>query len=85
MKSLTIHNIDDDLEREIEKRAKCEGKSLNQTIKKLLRHALGMEYKSIKERREDFLDLFGTWNKDDLQSFNNAIKDFEQIDYTDWR
>lgn len=43
MKSITIHNIDDELEAIIREKSKKEGKSLNKIIQDLLRKALGIK------------------------------------------
>lgn len=41
MKSITIHGMDDEMDRQIREKAAAEGKSLNKTIKGLLEQALG--------------------------------------------
>lgn len=84
MKSITIHNLDDPLERRILERAKKEGKSLNKTIKILLAEALGIREKQSPENRDEFSDLFGSWSASDARSFMKAVKDFEKIDGRDW-
>jgi len=62
MKSLTIHNIDENLANEIKKIAQREGKSINQTVKTLLQKAL--ESGSDKDmKKTEFLDLFGVWTE----------------------
>lgn len=42
MKSITIHNVDDPLDRLLQERAKSQGMSLNKTIKFLLAESLGI-------------------------------------------
>jgi len=84
MKSITIHGIDKETEKMIKKRAKSDGKSVNKTVKGLLAKALGIEKKK-SDNREEFLDLFGIWTKDEEKSFFEAIKDLEQIHPEDWK
>ena len=83
MSSITIHKLDSDLEISIRKKAKENQESLNRTIQKLLRQALGLAKKP-NDYKNDFKDLFGKWSKKDLKKFEEAISDFEQIDYKDW-
>ena len=84
MKSITIHDLDDDLDEKIRTRAGKEGQSLNKTIKLLLGRALGVEERP-PDRREDFQDLLGTWSHADLEEFNRATEDFGEIDAMDWK
>lgn len=84
MKSITIHNLDDLLDRGIREKARFYGLSLNKTIKKLLEDSLG-----ISDRKHDnktlFEDLFGVWSKEDLREFERKTKNFEKIDPGDWK
>jgi plasmid stability protein len=84
MKSITIHNLDDPLNALIREKAKTEGLSLNNTIKKLLAEALGLEPKKGTGREKDFRDLFGVWSNKERQEFNKRISDLERIDQEDW-
>ncbi len=81
MKSITIHGMDDEMDRQIREKATAEGKSLNKTIKGLLEQALGGR----RSRREEFADLFGCWSAADLAEFEEATKDLRQIDLDDWK
>ena len=81
MKSITIHGMDDEMDRQIREKAAAEGKSLNKTIKGLLEQALGERC----SRREEFADLFGCWSAEELTAFERATKDLRQIDPGDWK
>jgi len=85
MKSITIHGLDETLDRLIRKRAKKHGKSLNKTIKRLLEESLGIHKKPNSDYREDFLDLFGIWSKKEAIQFMTNNKDLEKIDKEDWQ
>jgi len=84
MKSITIHNLDDPLNSLIREKAKNEGLSLNNTIKKLLAEALGLPLKKGEGRGKDFLDLFGVWSNEEVKEFNKQVGDLEKIDREDW-
>jgi len=84
MKSISIHGVDEETEKLIKKRAKTEGTSVNKVVKSLLAKALGLDRDKM-DNREEFMDLFGIWTKDDEKQFFEAIKDLEQIHPEDWQ
>lgn len=84
MKSITIHGLDETLDKLIRKRAKKHGSSLNKTIKRLLEESLGIHKRQNSDHRNDFLDLFGIWTKKNAEEFSYSIRDFEKIDKKDW-
>lgn len=85
MKSITIHDLDKQLDMMIRKRARKDGKSLNKTIKNILEESLGIKKVSGMTNRDEFMDLFGVWNKKDADEFENSVKDFKKIDKEDWK
>lgn len=85
MKSITIHGIDEPLERLIKSKAHSEGLSVNKTLKKLLEESLGVRSPERGAHRGDFHEFCGIWNEEDLTYFENATKDLRQIDPEDWR
>ena len=85
MKSITIHGIHDKMDKLIRNKANKHGLSLNKTIKNLLEQALGLQRQTNSDHRDDFLDLFGIWKKEDLKQFKQAIRDLEKIDARDWQ
>ena len=85
MKSITIHNLDDSMDSLIRKKATEEGLSLNKTIKKLLRQTLGLSKRETVNVHENYSDLFGTWDKKDIDEFNKNTADFEKIFEDDWK
>ncbi|MFH0975566.1 MAG: hypothetical protein V1874_07255 [Spirochaetota bacterium] len=84
MKSITIHNMDDSIESLIHEKAKSQKISLNKTIQILLKQALGLNLKKGSDHREEFLDLFAVWSKNDENEFNSKIKDLNKINKEDW-
>ena len=79
MKSITIHGIDEPLEKLIKSRAREEGLSINKTLKRLLEQSLGVKPNG-GDRRKDFEQFCGIWQKEDLADFTNRTKDMRQVD-----
>lgn len=84
MKSITIHGLDEEMEKLIKKRARSERKSINKIVKELLRSSLGLGVGK-KDNKNEFIDLFGIWTEDDEKSFAEAIKDLELVNPMDWK
>ena len=85
MKSITIHGLDDTLDRLIRKKAKKQGKSLNKTIKTLLEESLGIDKKKPSDNRDDFMDLFGIWTKQQAKQYLSTLTEFDIIDKEEWK
>jgi len=85
MKSITIHDLDDELDKEIREKAKIQEMSLNKTIKNLLKKALGLKSPAEPNHKDEFMDLFGVWSEEDFKEFTVSIEGFETIDPGDWR
>ncbi|MCA1792819.1 MAG: hypothetical protein ABR534_04395 [Desulfotignum sp.] len=85
MKSITIHGLEEPLWSLVKSKAEFEGLSLNKTIKKLLEKSLGISRPEENNRKNEFKQFLGCWSKTDLDEFNTAISDIEQINPKDWR
>ena len=85
MKSITMHKLDPLLARELEKRARAQGRSLNRTAQDLLRSALGLAESKGIDRTDSFKDLHGTWSEQDLIDFRERVVDLDRVDPADWR
>ena len=87
MKSLTIHGLDEQLEKLLKDKAKANGTSLNKTIKGLLEEALGIRVKFTSKpvHREYFSKFCGIWTESDLDEFKKVSKDLREIDAEDWQ
>ena len=83
MKSITIHNLDSDVAKAIEKIAKSTGLSQNKVIKRLLRKSLGML--ETQEQKADFSEFSGLWSEEEAREFEKTIKIFDQIDEELWQ
>lgn len=82
MTSITIHNLEPDLETHIRNQAREKGESLNKTIQRLLGEALGVA--SRDDSRSAFADLCGVWTQEDAQSFRRATSEFSQVHEEEW-
>lgn len=85
MKSITIHGLDDELDKEIRKKAKTQGISLNKTIKRLLTKALGLKSPTEPNHKDVFMDLFGVWSEEDYKEFTESIAEFKIVDPGEWK
>ena len=82
MKSITIHNLDPELGRMIERLAVAEGLSLNQQVKRLLHKALGGVVQTATPPR-DLNEFMGLWTRKEAEEFQAATE--RQIDPEDWK
>jgi hypothetical protein len=84
MKSFTIHKLDSALAESLERRAKREGKSVNQTVKILLSEKLGLCKAPPVDHRADFEDLAGAWSDAEARQFDERVKASRAVDPADW-
>jgi plasmid stability protein len=82
MKSISVHGIDEEMEKAIEERAKREGKSVNKIVKELIAKALGIGDKP-PDNRAEFADLCGVWTEAEAAEFLELIADLEVGDAKD--
>ena len=86
MKSLTIHGIDDALDRKLRNRARRQGMSLNKTAKALLGESLGtLRRPRLPNHADDFACFLGTWSKAEVKRQEDALAYSRQVDPEDWR
>ncbi len=83
MKSISVHGIDEEMEKAIEERAKSEGKSVNKIVKELIAKALGLDEKP-PDNRAAFADLCGVWTEAEAEEFLASLADLETADEKDW-
>lgn len=83
MKSITVHGIDDILEKKIIEKSKEFKLSQNRTVKKLLENSLSVKDKDAK--RKEFLTHFGKWTLEEKNEFDERIKDLETVNELDWK
>ncbi len=69
----------------LKEKAKKEGASVNATLLRILREALGFEKKTRTIVYDDLDHLAGTWSKKDYSEFQSKIDDFEKVDDKMWK
>lgn len=74
MKSLTIHDVDDEMADAIKDVAKKSGLSQDRLIKKLLRQSLNLS--KAPKSKQDFSEFSGLWTAAEKEAFERAISDF---------
>lgn len=84
MKSITIHGLDNVMDKLIREKAEKEGLSLNKTMKKLLRKALGIPEHG-EDHSQDFVEFLGQWSESDVEEFKKQTKDLNEVNIGDWQ
>jgi plasmid stability protein len=82
MKSITIHNLDDELYFRIRSKAKKNHRSMNQEIKDKLVNLFLDD--SANGSNLSFKKYLGIWNESDFEQFKQNTEDFEKISENDW-
>ena len=77
----TIRGIPDVLDEAIRRRARAEGKSLNEVAIEALAEGLGVEDGTVARR--DLTDIVGTWKKDSV--FDAVLAEQDQIEESLWK
>jgi hypothetical protein len=85
VKNITIRGIDPELEKSLRSSARENADSMNTTILKLLRKALGLDKPMPFPEYHDLDDLAGTWSKEDEEEFNRVQKELSEIDEELWK
>lgn len=83
MSSITIHNLDKDLESVLRQEAESKHTSLNKVIKSILRESFGLDKR--KTKKNDFSEFSGTWTPEEAKEFKDNIDAFDSIDKDLWK
>ncbi len=75
---ITLRNVDPELSRKLRAISEERQESLNSTVLRILRTALGID------ERRDRLQRYATWNQDDLEEFNDALAAQRVVDRRYW-
>ena len=76
MKSITIHNLEDDLVGRIEHLSMEKGVSQDKLIKALLRKALDLDEAVIYQRKKYYSKIFGTMIEEETKQFFDSTEWF---------
>lgn len=82
MSSMTIHDLDLDLDRKLTEEARRSRKSKNQIVKDFLARALGMQVHG--RYSDDYREFCGLWSENELNAFNKLQAENSKIDASDW-
>jgi hypothetical protein len=85
MKTLTIRNIDEELNQVLRDKVKQTGFSLNTLVVNLLKQATGLSKQQFTKKYSDLDSLAGTWDNEEYEEFNKNISSFNQIDEDMWK
>ena len=75
----TIRNVDEDLSDRLRAVSAAAGESLNATLLRILRDAVGVD-----ARRERML-RYATWTRDEARKFDAVLRDMWVVDEKTWR
>lgn len=84
MTTLTLHNLDPQLNRHIQQLATLQSQSLNKTVQQLLSKAVGLTDDPVEKRRKEYAKFCGIWTKKEFKEFEENSKDSEDIHPEDW-
>lgn len=84
MKTLTIRGIDQELSERIRSLAKENHESINQSILRILKTALGLTHSPQFKTYDDLDHLAGGWSQQDKKRFIEATVSIRKIDKELW-
>ena len=84
MSTLTIRGIDQELSQKIKEIAQQNNESINQSVLKILKTALGLTKPKQFKSYNDLDHLAGGWTVKDEKSIYEATSDFRKIDKELW-
>lgn len=76
---LTIRNVDEDLSQRLRAISAAADESLNATVLRILRDAVGVD-----ARRKRF-ERYTTWTDEDLEEFNAVLREIRVVDEKQWK
>lgn len=82
MKSITIHNLDEELYSMIRESAKANRRSMNQEIKDKLSKTFFPDTED--KKLVSFKKFLSIWNENDYKEFTNNTIDFEKTSESEW-
>ncbi|MCY4626219.1 MAG: hypothetical protein OXE58_01460 [Acidobacteria bacterium] len=78
-RQLTIRNVDEDLSERLRAISAAAGESLNATVLRILRDAVGVDARRERLRR------YATWTDEEFEEFNAALRAQRVIDEKMWK
>lgn len=80
MNSITITDIDENIQQLLKKEADREGLTINEKIRQIITE----KFNIINSKKENFSEFLGLWDDDDYQEFHENTKELNKINEIDW-
>ena len=86
MATICVHGLEPAIEQSLRDRARRLNRSLNSVVKEVLTDSLSPSHSARRreQQRGMFVDLFGTWSKEQAVEFDDATAAFRRVDPGDW-
>lgn len=85
MNQITVRGIAPEVEKEIRRKAKATGKSLNKVMLELIGGAAGPEKRRGRPAGASLAELAGGWSEKEAREFEESVGVFEEIDEATWK
>ena len=85
MNQITVRGIAPEVEKQIRRKAKATGKSLNKVMLELIGESAGPEKRGKKPAGASLAELAGGWSEKEAREFEESVRVFEEIDQATWK
>ena len=85
MNQITVRGIAPEVEKQIRRKAKATGKSLNKVMLELISGSAGLEPRRKKAAGASLAELAGGWSEKEAREFEESVRVFEEIDEATWK
>lgn len=85
MKAMTIRGLEPETVEILKKKAKVQGKSVNQLVVEIIKNYLGIDRKKYLKEYSDLDHLFGSWSEAEYQRFQEKLAEVRRIDRELWQ
>ena len=85
MNQITVRGIAPDVEKQIRRKAKATGKSLNKVMLELIGGTAGPQKRGKKPAGASLAELAGGWSEKEAREFEESVRVFEEIDEAMWK
>lgn len=85
MNQITVRGIAPEVEKQIRRKAKATGKSLNKVMLELIGGSAGPQKRGKKPAGASLAELAGGWSEKEAREFEDSVRVFEEIDEAMWK
>jgi hypothetical protein len=85
MKQITVRGIAPEVEKQIRRKAKATGKSLNKVMLELIGGSTDPGKRGKKPAGTSLAKLAGGWSENEAREFEESLRIFEEIDEAMWK